>query len=132
MAAHIIPFPSQTPDVVWFSGGSLHARYGAHVRHMDEAQAVSFRDFWGEKATRLGHLPTLPEARLATRRWQEFTTALDRLHEHNRAVGKPSPYASERGEITFKASKFDWPAVPYDRAEDLEAALATRAMERQS
>lgn len=37
----------------------------------------------------------------------------------------------DNAQPTFKASKVDWPATPYDGARDIEAAIATRAMERQ-
>lgn len=86
--AHVIPFPSPQPEACWFSAGSLHARYGAHVRHIEPAEAERFREFWKDVATRLGHLPTDPDARHAARRWMEFTSALDRLADYNRVVGK--------------------------------------------
>jgi hypothetical protein len=33
-------------------------------------------------------------ARLATRRWQDFTKALDALDAHERVMGRASPYGS--------------------------------------
>jgi hypothetical protein len=93
----VLPFPTRTApaveEAVWFSGGSLHVRYGAHVRHMEPSEAIKRRQFWADECLRLGCDPASPEARLAARRWSDFTRALDKLEEHNRIVGKPSPYA---------------------------------------
>lgn len=108
----ILQFPPQlravpaeaAEDAVWESGGSLHIRYGSHVRHLDVDTALERRAFWAARAREYGHDPRSPEASLAARRWMALTQALDALANHNRAVGKPSPYPDPRGEL---ASRFD-------------------------
>lgn len=103
----ILQFPPQlravpteaAEDAVWESGGSLHIRYGSHVRHLDVDTALERRAFWAARAREYGHDPRSPEASLAARRWMALTQALDALENHNRAVGKPSPFADYTADL---------------------------------
>lgn len=97
--SNVVPLRPDAEDAVWFSGGSLHARYGAHVRHVEPDQALHRREFWRAQCERFQFDPTRPEARLAARRWMELTRALDALDAHNHIVGKPSPYPDPAAEV---------------------------------
>lgn len=126
--SNILPFPGKvvpfrparaTEETVWQSGGSLHAKYGGHVRHLDVEDALTRRAFWADEAARLGYDPTSDACRHAVRRWSELTRALDDLDRWNRVVGRPSPYPDPQAEVSGR------PAVAVggdDQPEPPEAA----------
>jgi len=117
--AVLVPKREPKAKAFWHVAGDLFANAGGRGVFLPLENALTLREFWRAKAVEAFEAREIGEARHAARMWGQLTAALDELAQHNRCVGRPSPYPNPSSEV---AGRFSLAVMGGDEPEPPKAA----------